>query len=347
MNLIGLLDFHSRKLIILFLIIKKIYGKNNDRIKKVINTYLDDKFNHNLGVLLISNKGAGKSLCAREICRILFEKYDIPIVIVDKAIVGIDNFMMKLHGRIAFMFDEFDKNFKSYDGDYCKEDNEIYQEKLLTMLDGTSQDTSEKKLYLATCNKAKNISTYLLNRPGRFHYNFRYNKLTVNEIKEYLFDKLESEDSKKDVENHINFINNYGLNYDCLKAIAYELNSGSTIKEALNYLNIVDEGVQNGRYTICAKLKDSNEIIEVTKYIDMSDGVEDVYNFNRTKRLEIELDNILMDIDPYTFRLNQNHKISLYQRNDEDEWIQEAKPWNCFEFITVKPSYNYMMTYQL
>lgn len=82
------------------------------------------------------------------------------------------------------------------------------------------------------------LSSFLLNRPGRFHYHFRFAYPTVDEIQAYMEDKLE-EQYYGEIENVIAFSLRMKLNYDCLRAIAFELNTGSSFKEAIEDLNIL------------------------------------------------------------------------------------------------------------
>ena len=64
------------------------------------------------------------------------------------------------------------------------------QSGLLSLFDGTSQG---KKLFIITCNSLSKLNDYLVNRPGRFHYHFRFEYPSSEEIMEYLTDKLGSQ----------------------------------------------------------------------------------------------------------------------------------------------------------
>ena len=46
-------------------------------------------------------------------------------------------------------------------------------------------------MYIVTCNELRGLNDYILNRPGRFHYHFRFEYPTATEIREYMEDKLE------------------------------------------------------------------------------------------------------------------------------------------------------------
>ena len=129
------------------------------------------------------------------------------------------------------LFDEFDKTF-------CNNDNNGIspQTLMLSLFDGISVG---KKLFLITCNGIRKLNDYLINRPGRFHYHFRFDYPSYEEIQEYLQDKLE-EKYYGEIEGVVAFSRKVNLNYDCLRAIAYEISNGQTFKEAIKDLNIVN-----------------------------------------------------------------------------------------------------------
>ena len=59
---------------------------------------------------------------------------------------------------------------------------------MLTLFDGFS---TGKKMFIVTCNSLYDLNDYLVNRPGRFLYHFRFDYPTAEEITQYLQDKLE------------------------------------------------------------------------------------------------------------------------------------------------------------
>lgn len=105
----------------------------------------------------------------------------------------------------------------------------------LSLFDGT---TSEKKLFVVTCNELYGLNDFIINRPGRFHYHFRFDYPTADDIREYLLDKLNVK-YYKEIDSVIDFSRRISLNYDCLRAIAFEINKGVTFSEAIVDLNIM------------------------------------------------------------------------------------------------------------
>lgn len=204
----------------------KIYGVHLNKIDKVARSFT--AFDRSLGVILSGAKGIGKSLFAKLLCN---EEVSLgyPVLMVDTYYPGIADYLESLKQEVVVFFDEFDKTFKPHD-------NENPQEAMLSLFDGT---TNGKKLFVITCNSVNDLNDYLINRPGRFHYHFRFEYPSAEEIKEYLNDKLD-EKYKTEIDEVIHFSKRVNLNYDCLRAIAFELNMGYPLKEAILDLNIIN-----------------------------------------------------------------------------------------------------------
>ena len=94
-----------------------------------------------------------------------------------------------------------------------------------------------------------NLSEYLLNRPGRFHYNFQFDFPSAEEIRMYMHDNL-NPDHYNEIEDIVAFSKQTNLNYDALRSIAFELNLGTTFKEAIDDLNIINEYAANYNITV-------------------------------------------------------------------------------------------------
>lgn len=236
----------------------KIYGVHMEKVNKVLNAF--NEFNKNLGIILSGNKGIGKSLFAKELS-IQAIGYGIPVIIVDTYIPGIADYLESIRQEVVILFDEFDKTFGGVKAPDGMADP---QTELLTLFDGLS---TGKKCFVITCNNMRSLNEFLINRPGRFHYHFRFEYPTAEEITEYLHDKL-NEKYYDQIEAVISFANKVNLNYDCLKAIAYELNHGDEFKEAIKDLNIIN--VNDINYVVTLYLKDGRHA-NVTRSVDMFD----------------------------------------------------------------------------
>jgi hypothetical protein len=233
---------------------EKIYGVHESKVNKVLNRF--EKSCKNLGVILSGDKGIGKSLFARLLSQKAIEN-GIPVILVDHYIRGIDDFLNSIKNEALILFDEFDKTFD-------EDDDDNPQAKMLSLFDGTS---SGKKLFVVTCNKYYKLNEYLVNRPGRFHFHFRFSYPTEDEIKKYLTDKLD-EKYYSEIEKVVLFSKRTLLNYDCLSAIALEINEGETFESAIEDLNIVNTG---GRKRKCeVKLFSEEGIVFISKEMELN-----------------------------------------------------------------------------
>lgn len=203
---------------------EKIYGNHEQKVDKVFNSF--SVADRNFGIILSGQKGIGKSLFAR----ILAQKSiasNIPVITVSGYIPGIADFIGSIEQEVLVIFDEFEKTFG-------KTDNYDPQEEMLSLFDGLDNG---KKLFCITCNEIGKLNSYLLNRPGRFHYHFVITNPSEEEITEYLTDKLDQR-YHHNIERVVNFARTINMTYDYLRAIAFELNQGYTIEESLEDLNI-------------------------------------------------------------------------------------------------------------
>ena len=203
----------------------KIYGSHNEKADKVLNSF--DMFNRNLGVMISGNKGLGKSLFARLLSRKAIER-GLPVIVVNFYAPGIMDYIDSIQQEVLVLFDEFDKTFE-------EKSNFNPQHEVLNVLDGLCIG---KKLFAFVCNDLSEISDYMLNRPGRIHYHFRFGYPTGEEMREYLKDKLEPQYHNQ-INDIVRFSHMVKINYDCLRAIAFELNNGYGFKESINDLNII------------------------------------------------------------------------------------------------------------
>lgn len=155
----------------------KVYGEHMQKVEKVLRSY--EQFDRNLGVILSGSKGIGKSMFAK-LLSVEALKSDIPVIIVDKYISGIASYIETIDQSVMVLFDEFDKTF----GDVRVSDGEVEaQAALLGLFDGIKKG---KKLFVITCNDIRKLSDFIVNRPGRFHYHFRFEYPSAGEIRTYL-----------------------------------------------------------------------------------------------------------------------------------------------------------------
>jgi len=228
---------------------EKIYGCTTEKVNKILRSF--SLMDRNMGVILSGPKGVGKSLFCRSLCEIA----PCPVLLVDSYIPGIANFISSIDQEVVVFFDEFEKTFAATD-------DVTPQEEMLSLFDGVD---SGKKLFIITCNEVDKLNNYLLNRPGRFHYHFSLTTPTGNEITEYMKDKLKTEYYNY-IPQLVNLSYMGSMTYDCLRAVAFELNNGYTLEETLNDLNMSRD--RSAQFDLYVRFPDGRQFCEYI-YVDM------------------------------------------------------------------------------
>jgi hypothetical protein len=221
----------------------KIYGSHQEKAAKCLNAF--SMMERSMGVILSGAKGIGKSLFAKMLAKSAIEK-GYPLIVVDQYTEGVASFLEEIGQEVVVLFDEFDKTFaqiKNYEVDAER------QTAMLPLFEGIS---AGKKLFIVTCNELNALSEFIVNRPGRFHYHFRFDHPEGDEIREYLKEKL-GQENWAEIDKIIAFSRRVDLNYDCLRAIVFEIRNGSAFEEAIKDLNIVNTDSSDYRITIFFK----------------------------------------------------------------------------------------------
>ena len=302
---------------------EKIYGSSPAKVDKVLRGF--QSVDRNFGVILSGKKGIGKSLFARQLA-IKARDYNLPLIIVSDYIPGIADFISSIEQEVIVLFDEFEKTF-------ANRDDINPQEEMLSLFDGID---SGKKLFVVTCNEVTKLNTYLLNRPGRFHYHFVLSNPTPDEIKEYMTDKLNPEYHHL-IKKLIGFAMNVDLTYDILRAIAFELNMGYSFEETLMDLNISKEGTP--KFDIRVEFADGTFRIHKGEYINTysndrkyiwlngknNDGMDSM-------RIAFNPSDIIFDMDHAEMTLNPE---KLFERFVDRDYFDMDKPEEAkhFEYL--------------
>jgi len=190
----------------------KIYGdvlKNSDRI---LNTFLDRP--KSTGVLLVGEKGSGKTLLAQYISTAAAKEKAIPTIVINKPYHGdeFNLFLQSIQEPVVILMDEFEKV-------YTMNGDENYQEQILTLFDGVY---SSQKLFLLTCNNKYLMDEHMMNRPGRLYYMLEFNGLEASFVEGYCRDNL----LRKEYIPAITAISALfdSFNFDMLKAMVEDMN---------------------------------------------------------------------------------------------------------------------------
>ncbi len=297
----------------------KIYGVHLEKIDKVLRSF--ESFERNLGVILSGDKGIGKSLFAKLLC-INARKKGYPVIVVDRFIPGIASYIESIEQEVVVLFDEFDKTFgdlRSREGELCP------QASMLSLFDGISMG---KKLFVITCNELRHLNDYLINRPGRFHYHFRFEYPSPEEIREYLRDKMHRK-HYGEIDNVISFSKKVNLNYDCLRAIAFEISNGSTFRDAIRDLNIVN--VEASRYDVILLFENGMTLGAYSTHLNLFDqGQKKIYLYDERGNNPAE---VIFNAKNCVFDGTQMANIvkgcdlivHFYDEDSEDELVKQLK----------------------
>ena len=318
---------------------EKIYGPHLSKVDKVLGTY--SMFERSLGIIASGDKGIGKSL----FIQLLSERtiaQGIPVIIVKTAYFGIADFLDSIEQEVLVLFDEFEKVFDEDD------DNGESQGALLGLFDGMSQ---QKRLYALTVNNLNKMSEFMLNRPGRFHYHFRFDYPDASEVTEYLEDKLSTKYHEA-INDVVIFSSKIGLNYDCLRAIAFELNLGTPFKEAIKDLNIMN--FTNERYDVTFELSDGTFERFDDKIVDLfTDSEELTYYLSRNRgRISVAFNPKKLVVDPITgiFSADSSNFISSEftperEYDENDNLIDSKEPAVTLDKIFIKKDKSASLAY--
>ena len=307
---------------------EKVYGVAPTKLDKVVKSFYS--FERNLGIILSGAKGIGKSLFAKMLSeRMVAEGF--PVLIVNTFIPGIADFLTSIQQEVVVLFDEFDKTFYSKDGGDSMSDP---QASMLTLFDGLSQG---KKMFVVTCNEIRHLNDYIINRPGRFHYHFRFDYPVNKEIEEYLKDKI-AEEFYGEITKVVDFANKIPLNYDCLRAIAFELNCGVPFETAITDLNIVN--IQNERYALIAVFNDGTKCTR-------EDSI-DIFSSDPTSR-RFDIKDFCFDLEftPIDAHYSYEHGGNIIHAGNLDltwcEWYVDDDERDAFEALRKDRKVEYLL----
>lgn len=312
---------------------EKVYGIHEQKVSKVLNSF--KIFNRNLGVILSGERGIGKTLFAKILASKAVEQ-GYPLIIVNTYFPGIAEYLNTIDQEVIILFDEFDKTFKSGD-------NFDPQTEMLTLFDGVAQG---KKLFVVTCNDLRGLNDYLVNRPGRFHYHFRFEYPTTEEIKVYMRDKLPPKRYCDEIDKIISFSQRVPLNYDCLRAIAFEMYWNEVgFEESIKDLNILN--LNNETYNIIVELSNGERLRRSNITLNLFN--EDIERTYELEDPETRMDLCYIHFNPadnyYDSKLGKcvidGHNVKfelesyLEPDNDEDD-SKTARLWRKYKDVTVE-----------
>jgi hypothetical protein len=208
----------------------KIYGNTVDRAHKCIKTYLERP--QSTGILMTGDKGTGKTLLMSILANMAIDTLNLPVLVVKEGYVGVEftSFIESI-GECVLVFDEFGK---MYAADSRHNEKKPPQSALLSMMDGIDKT---KRMFIFTENSQLDVSEFMLNRPSRVYYHFKYKKLDEASIMGYCKDKNVDIAVTKDIIDLARRLRIFS--FDMLQSIVEEhLRFDCSIAEVKTELNI-------------------------------------------------------------------------------------------------------------
>ena len=321
---------------------EKVYGQHYEKLEKIFRAF--DDFNRNFGVLLSGAKGMGKTLFIK-MTAVEALKRGIPVIVVDRYYEGISTFLRKIDQEVLILFDEFEKRFGE-DHNTCGINNNMgigfgmnhqsisgmmfsHQTELLELFDGIS---SGKKMFVLTCNEINTINNYLIDRPGRIHYHFLFTYPTPKEIMLYSRDNI-----KPEYQDQCRIILNYSfmtkISYDALRAIIFEVNSGISVEEAVNDLNISRDMRSTPEFAVSLHFRNRSSSAPQMNMLNFFNedfaSVEIKYRKRRMKQhtitIDFQLKDLVFDENTFQFKLPADKIHSAYGDPNSGEEYFDAE----------------------
>lgn len=204
-----------------FVLPERLYGSTEKYSKRILDTYVDR--NRATGVMLVGEKGSGKSLLAKTVS-VRAAALGMPTIVIDSPYTGDSfyQFIQHIKQRAVVMFDEFEKVY-----------NDESQQEILTLFDGVYPTN---KLWLVTSNSSYRINTFIMNRPSRMYYYLQFSGLEPDFIREYCEDRLKN---KAHVEQTVRVASVFtDFNFDMLQSMVEEMNRyDESPREVIKILN--------------------------------------------------------------------------------------------------------------
>jgi len=231
-----------------------VYGNTLARVAKCMETYVTRDMS--TGILLTGDKGTGKTLLMSVLANKMITDLNLPVLLIKDAYAG-NQFVTFIEtiGECVIVFDEFGKMYAA--NDRHNNDNDVPQKALLSLMDGTDKT---KRMFIMTENSEFDINDFMLNRPSRIYYHFKYRKLDEMSVTGYCGDYGVS---KKITQEIVELSRRSKIfSFDMLQSIVEEhLRFGCDIETATTDLNI-DTREQRG------------DMIEVLKIMERGSNVQ-------------------------------------------------------------------------
>lgn len=310
----------------------KIYGGAMARAEKCLKTYQNRSTS--TGILLTGDKGTGKTLQMALLANKMVLELELPVIMVNQAYTGsqFTDFIESI-GECCLIFDEFGKMYKANPQKRSEAEADApSQGSLLSLMDGVDKT---KRLIILTENSKYDVNEFMLNRPSRIYYHFKYKKLEEESITGFCEDnKISSNIIEEIIELSRRSVI---FSFDMLQSIVEEhLRYKQPIKELIPDLNLdLSEKVMDKKRILKITNKTTEEVYPVKPEDSILTGLEQNYGaqvtFNHHTDDDGDPDYDQVYLEPHHLVYEKGDKV-IYQV-DNFEILLQTMP-------SVSQSYN-------
>lgn len=214
------------------------YGQTDNLAQHVCTAF--EERSGTTGILLVGEKGSGKTMTARMISKLMRER-GVPTIIISQQYAGDSfiQFMLAITQPCVLLFDEFEKVFT---------DNNA-RTGILTLLDGVSR---AQRLCVVTSNSQTAISEYMINRPSRLLYRVEFAGVDSDTINDYCNDKLKDKSQIPALHQLASLIGSF--NFDMLTNLVEEMNRfNAPVFKAVKLMNIRPSYTRHIKYDVTVR----------------------------------------------------------------------------------------------
>jgi hypothetical protein len=208
----------------------KCYGEVQSRSDRILRTFQlrasdSSKPNQSTGVLCVGEKGSGKSLLAKVVSlKAIAAGYPVILISARWKPQALAELLAGVSQPAVVILDELDKLYAEMED----------QEGLLSILDGIYNGP---RLWLLSANHTSRISRFMINRPSRIYYLFKYTGLSLDVVRSYCESNGLKPEHIKEVVAIASVFSDF--NFDMLQGLVEEtLRYDQAPSESLKWLNI-------------------------------------------------------------------------------------------------------------
>lgn len=167
----------------LFPLPEKLYGTDHETLACLVGQTMQYKTDGPTAVMLLGMKGGGKSITNRYIANESIAVSKLPVVIIESAMAPVTYHLLdQLNDGCVFFIDEFAKKYSNPTEGVDADDSDL----ATCLLETLTDPKLSKSLFLMADNGNRDLSPFMLDRPGRIEFLVEYEKLESGVVDELM-----------------------------------------------------------------------------------------------------------------------------------------------------------------